>query len=71
MIKRCVYGVYIKARVQASRFYCFYCFYLILCYYDFNMHIEDLLPANLYLITLLTSEQVPNLKDSACNMFKW
>ena len=44
--------VYIKARVAAPRF-----FLLILHFYDYNMHIEGLLPANLCLATLLSSEQ--------------
>ena len=35
-----------------------YVFHLLLCSYDYNMHVEVLLPANLFLVTLVSSEQL-------------
>ena len=46
------------------------CIYLQLRSYDYNMHVEELQPADLSLVILLSSEQIHNLKDSACNTFE-
>ena len=35
----------------------FISFQLILCSYDYNVHVEGLLPASLCLVTLLNMEQ--------------
>ena len=55
----CVILVF-KARMAALMLI----FYLPLRSYDDSMHIEDLLPANLRLVILLSFEHVRNLKDS-------
>ena len=38
-------------------------FHLILRSYDYNMHVEGLLPANLCLVTLLSFEQCSKLEN--------
>ena len=40
----------------------FYFFHLMLHSYDYNVYVEDLLPANLCLVTLLRSEQCSQFK---------
>ena len=53
----CVIGVFVlplKARMIAPRFYILH---LILSTYDYNIHVECLLPANLCFVTLLNSGQ--------------
>ena len=40
----------------------FYLFHLVLCSYDYNMHVEGLLPASLCLVNLISSEQCSQLE---------
>jgi len=54
----------VKVMVTASRLQ-------FVSFYDYNIHVEGLLPVNLCLITSLRSVNVRNLKDSACNSVKW
>ena len=44
--------------------------YYILRSYDYNMHVEGLLPANFCLVTVLSSQHFTNLKDSTHNTLK-
>jgi hypothetical protein len=44
--------------------------HLVLCSYDYNLHVAGLLTANSCLVTLLSWNNARNLKDSACIMFK-
>ena len=46
----------LQAGAPAPRFYFFS--FNILCSYDYNMHVEGLLPARLCLVTLLNSELI-------------
>ena len=55
-------------RVPATRTNVFIC--LVLRSSDYNMHVEGLLPANLKQITLLSWDNVQNLKDSTCKTSK-
>ena len=45
-------SITVKGRVAAPRFNIFH-----LCFYDYNMHVEGLLPANLCLYTVLRMQQ--------------
>ena len=54
MLSNCPQSYHIKVRVSDPRLYFVH---LILCCYDYNVHVEGLLPANLCSVTFLSSEQ--------------
>ena len=58
----------LKARVPDPRFYFFH---LIFRSYDYNKHVAGLLPANVCLVTSLSSEQCSQFERSPRNALKW